>query len=304
MAESDVLPPGIRDLAVLPEHHGPRTWKHLFLPDGVKQRLLNQAVFSLLHRRELNGERIALQGLIVLVGPPGTGKTTAARGLANSAARSLSSHGGTTFVEIDPHALPSDLLGESQRNVSQLLGETIPEYAARRPFTIVMVDEVEAFAVRRSSASFETNPADLHRATDAVLTGFDQLSSSLPNVLFLVTTNFPDAVDEALLSRADMVVPFSLPDVGAVHMILRDTLDELGGRWNELRVLRDDERLVDVAKVCDGLDGRQLRKLVTAAFTYRDETAVDPATLTIEDLLQAAQDFAAGSDVLWGTGRS
>jgi pachytene checkpoint protein 2 len=301
MAESDVLPPGISDVAVLPEHHGSRNWTHLFLPDGLKQRLVNQAVFSLLYRAELNTDRVGLQGLIVLVGPPGTGKTTAARGLANSAARALSKKGSTTLVEIDPHALPSDLLGESQRNVAQLFSETIPEYAARRPFTVVMVDEVEAFAVRRSSASFETNPADLHRATDAVLTGFDQLSEALPNVLFVVTTNFPDAVDEALLSRADMVVPFTLPDQDAIYMILRDTLDELGGRWNELRALRDDDRLREVAKVCDGLDGRQLRKLVTTAFTFREEAALNPASLTLDDLLDAGRDAVAGSQLIGRT---
>lgn len=294
MAESDVLPPGISSISVLPDHDRHRDWKHLFLPDGVKQRLLNQAVFSLLYRRELNTARVALQGLIVLSGPPGTGKTTAARGLANSVALALASRGGTTLIEIDPHAMPSDLLGESQRNVARLFAETIPEYAARRPFTIVMVDEVEAFAVRRSVASFETNPADLHRATDAVLTGFDQLTEALPNVFFVVTTNFPDAVDEALISRADMIVPFELPDLDARHLILRDTLDELGGRWNELRALRDDERLMEVAEACEGLDGRKLRKLVTTAFTYRDETAVDPSALTIDDLFGAAGEANRG----------
>lgn len=294
MAESDVLPPGISSISVLPDHDRHRDWKHLFLPGGVKQRLLNQAVFSLLYRRELNTARVALQGLIVLSGPPGTGKTTAARGLANSVALALASRGGTTLIEIDPHAMPSDLLGESQRNVARLFAETIPEYAARRPFTIVMVDEVEAFAVRRSVASFETNPADLHRATDAVLTGFDQLTEALPNVFFVVTTNFPDAVDEALISRADMIVPFELPDLDARHLILRDTLDELGGRWNELRALRDDERLIEVAEVCEGLDGRKLRKLVTTAFTYRDETAVDPSALTIDDLFGAAGEANRG----------
>lgn len=294
MAESDVLPPGISSISVLPDHDRHRDWKHLFLPGGVKQRLLNQAVFSLLYRRELNTARVALQGLIVLSGPPGTGKTTAARGLANSVALALASRGGTTLIEIDPHAMPSDLLGESQRNVARLFAETIPEYAARRPFTIVMVDEVEAFAVRRSVASFETNPADLHRATDAVLTGFDQLTEALPNVFFVVTTNFPDAVDEALISRADMIVPFELPDLDARHLILRDTLDELGGRWNELRALRDDERLIEVAEVCEGLDGRKLRKLVTTAFTYRDETAVDPSGLTIDDLFGAAGEANRG----------
>jgi hypothetical protein len=91
-----------------------------------------------------------------------------------------------------------------------------------------------------------------------------------------------------------MIVPFSLPDLEARHLILRDTLDELGGRWNELRALRDDERLVEVAKRCEGLDGRKLRKLVTTAFTYRDETAVDPSSLTFDDLMGVADEAAAG----------
>ena len=55
----------------------------------------------------------------------------------------------------------------------RLLQDTIPELAARRPHTVVLVDEVESFAVRRTSASFETNPVDVHRATDAVMLGIE-----------------------------------------------------------------------------------------------------------------------------------
>ena len=105
-------------------------------------------------------------------------------GLAQTAARAVAKRGATTYVEIDPHAFPSELLGESQRNISQLMTDTIPELAARRPHTVVLVDEVESFAVRRSAASFGANPVDVHRATDALLAGIDAVATDLPQGAF------------------------------------------------------------------------------------------------------------------------
>src|SRR6478609_10247977 len=195
-------------------HDGP--WDHILTPPGVKERLLNHALLTLLHGPALATMAGLPHGLIILSGPPGTGKTTLARGLAQMAARGVAPRGATTYVEIDPHAFPSELLGESQRNISQLMMDTIPELAARRPHTIVLVDEVESFAVRRSSASFGANPVDVHRATDALLAGIDAVAADLPRVLFLATTNFADAVDEAFLSRADLVLKLSLPDTTTI----------------------------------------------------------------------------------------
>src|SRR2546430_15036682 len=82
------------------------------------------------------------------------------------------------------------MLGESQRNIMRLLQDTIPEIAARRRFTVVLIDEVESFTVRRSTASFDTNPFDVHRATDSVMLGIDEVARKLPAVLFVTTSNF------------------------------------------------------------------------------------------------------------------
>src|SRR3954462_9860794 len=176
------LPPGVLSMHVLPAEHHDKDWDAIIVPAGVKERLLAQALLTLRHGRRLATLAGLPHGLIVLAGPPGTGKTTLGRGLAQVVALALAKEGATTLVEVNPHAFPSDMLGESQRNVTRLLADTIPEIAARRPFTVVLIDEVESFAVRRSTASFEANPVDVHRATDAVLLGIDEIAKTLPSV--------------------------------------------------------------------------------------------------------------------------
>ena len=284
------LPPGVLSMHVLPAEHHDRDWDAIIVPREVKERLLAQALLVLQHGRKLAMLSGLPHGLIVLAGPPGTGKTTMGRGLAQVAALALAREGATTLVELNPHAFPSDMLGESQRNVTRLLTETIPEIAARRPFTVVLIDEVESFAVSRSAASFEANPVDVHRATDAVLLGIDAIAKTLPSVLFVTTTNFIEAVDAAFLSRADLVMRFALPDAATIAKILENAIGELAVQWPALLPMaQDGARIRSLAALCEGWDGRRIRKLVLAALAQRLEVARDPSKLTWEDFFGAAR---------------
>jgi SpoVK/Ycf46/Vps4 family AAA+-type ATPase len=284
------LPPGVLSMHVLPAEHHDKDWDAIVVPREVKERLLAQALLVLKHGRKLSMLAGLPHGLIVIARTPGTGKTTMARGLAQVAALALAREGATTLVEVNPHAFPSDMLGESQRNVTRLLTETIPEIAARRPYTVVLIDEVESFAVRRSAASFEANPVDVHRATDAVLLGVDEIARKLPAVLFVATTNFIEAVDEAFLSRADLVMKFALPDRDTIAKIRESAIGELAVQWPALLPLAGDgARIAQLAALCEGWDGRRIRKLVLAALAQRLEVARDPAALSWDDFFSAAR---------------
>jgi SpoVK/Ycf46/Vps4 family AAA+-type ATPase len=285
---SDSLPLGVAAVHALPASHHDGPWDSIVTPPGTKERLLGTAALTLLHGRRLAAMPGPASGLIVLAGPPGTGKTTLAHGLAQAAALEVADLGATTFVEIDPHVLPSEMLGESQRNVVRLLRDVVPELARPRPHVIVLIDEVESFAVRRDLASFETNPVDVQRATDAVLTGIDHLAATLPGAVVVTATNFLAAVDQAFISRADLVVELSLPGPDARAQIVAAALADLAGLWPALKDLAEDPDLhAELAISTEGWDGRRLRKLPLHVLGAEPALARDPAKLTAAHLRAA-----------------
>ena len=132
------LPRGVLSVHALPAGHHDGPWDSIVTPPGVKERLLGTASLIMRHGRRLATLPGPPSGLIVLAGPTGTGKTTLAQGLAQAAALAVADRGATTFVEIDPHAMPSEMLGESQRTVVRLLRDVVPELARDRPHLVVL----------------------------------------------------------------------------------------------------------------------------------------------------------------------
>lgn len=281
----------ITRVILAPDERLDALWDSIVIEGDLKDRLLRHAALALAVRPRLPFTTTALHGLLLLHGPPGTGKTTLARGLVQELATVVG--GKVRLIDVNPHGLMSAEHGQSQQKVAELLGELVPGEADDGIPTVVVLDEVESMAVARSEASLAANPVDVHRATDAVLTALDALTSSHPHVLIVATSNFTDGLDDAFKSRADVALEVPVPSVSALTMIIADTLAGYASVYPNLNELAKSQSLERVGKALVGVDGRAARKLVAAAAARRLETAIDPGLLELDDLLAAAKSLTA-----------
>lgn len=285
-AEID-LPKGIQRILPLPNDQLGSLWSSIVLDRSIKEKLLAQAALNFAMRGKISRTVIPLHGVILLVGPPGTGKTSLARGLAHRVAKAFPQE-KFRLLEVEPHQLASSSLGKSQRAVTELFSQAIAE-AARSGPVVVLLDEVETLAADRTKLSMDANPVDVHRATDAVLVQLDQLAEKYPQLLFVATSNFPRAVDDAFTSRCDLVLEIPLPSKDACAEILKDCLTGLGTTYSTIGKLADKSGFAECAAACVGLDGRAIRKLVASAIATDIDTALHPEKLTLAQILAAAK---------------
>lgn len=280
-------PKGIQRIRPLPDSALGALWDSIIIEEDMKNRLLSQAVLNFTMRGKVPRTVIPLHGVIMLTGLPGTGKTSLARGLAHRVAASFA---GAKFrlLEVEPHSLASAAHGKTQRAVTDLFAQSIAEAAATGP-TIVLLDEVETLAADRAKLSLEANPVDVHRATDAVLVQLDALAEDHPQLLFVATSNFPQAVDEAFMSRCDLILEVPLPDREACARILKECLAGLGQVYPAIGRLAASPQIAECAAACIGLDGRAIRKMVANALATDQQTAMNPERVTMAALLAAAR---------------
>jgi AAA+ superfamily predicted ATPase len=277
---------------LLPDVRYARLWDSVVGISEIKDRLLRHALLGLTLRPKLDFAVTGLHGLVLLYGPPGTAKTTLGRALPQELAALVPAH-KVRLLEINPHGLMSAEHGQSQQRVFELLCDHVPLLADDGLPTVLLLDEVESMAVARSATSLSANPADVHRATDAVLMALDRNAQAHPHLITVATSNFTDALDEAFRSRADAAIEVPLPSEQAILEILQQTLRDFGEAYPALATLSRQPGLADVANALVGLDGRQTRKAVTEALAHRRETVLDPGRLTIPDLIAVAEKLTA-----------
>jgi SpoVK/Ycf46/Vps4 family AAA+-type ATPase len=279
---------GVVDSRFLPDSEFDQFWNAIIVEEEIKSRLECQALLNFSLRPHVPTADLPLHGIILLVGPPGTGKTSLARGLASRIASFAQDGAPFVFIEVDPHTLTGTGYGQSQRSVQDFLGSTVAEASTSGP-VIVLLDEVETLAADRSQMNLDSNPIDALRATDAVLAQLDHIGRHHHNVLFIATSNFPDTIDAAFLSRADAVISIGMPNREACKQILENTLLAVGKKYPAVAKLVNDKGFLEVAESCHGLDARRIRKLVVTACTFDKKTAVAPSNLKLSDLKRAIE---------------
>ena len=121
-----------------------------------------------------------------------------------------------------------------------------------------------------------------------MLAALDSNTVNFPNLVFVATSNFVGALDEAFLSRADVQIHVPAPDVSGIVKILRHALESMAPAFPRLSQLAYDAGIERVAERLAGVDGRRVRKTIMEAMLGRHETVLDPGSTTIDDLLAAA----------------
>ncbi|KAM7360614.1 pachytene checkpoint 2 protein [Cochliomyia hominivorax] len=252
---------------ILPSRSFQGLWEHLVYDKGLKEKLLKFALSALLFsQHNVNHNIISCNRLILLHGPPGTGKTSLCKALAQKLAircRPVFRH--THLIEINSHSLFSKWFSESGKLVMRLFGKIKEIIADPHNLVCVLIDEVESLAYARDCMSGQ-EPKDAMRVVNALLTQLDSIKEH-PNVLILATSNLADTIDLAFLDRADVKQYIGLPNEKAIRKIYESMLMELmrvGLIDSHDSLTADDKHeglLKELARRSKGLSGRTLRKL-------------------------------------------
>ena len=181
---------------------------------------------------------------VLLVGPPGTGKTMLAKAVAGEANVPFFSMSGSEFVEM--------FVGMGASKVRDLFKQ-----AKEKAPCIVFIDEIDAIGQKRSSGNYGGND-EREQTLNQLLTEMDGFEENT-GVIILAATNRPESLDPALTrpGRFDRRVPVELPD-------LKGREDILKVHAKKIKVAEDAD-FGKIARMASGASGAELANIVNEA---------------------------------------
>ena len=181
---------------------------------------------------------------ILLVGPPGTGKTMLAKAVAGEANVPFFSMSGSEFVEM--------FVGMGASKVRDLFKQ-----AKEKAPCIVFIDEIDAIGQKRNTGGMGGND-EREQTLNQLLTEMDGFEGNT-GVIILAATNRPESLDPALTrpGRFDRRVPVELPDLKGREEILKVHAKKIK--------VSDDVDFSKIARMASGASGAELANIVNEA---------------------------------------
>ena len=181
---------------------------------------------------------------ILLVGPPGTGKTMLAKAVAGEANVPFFSMSGSEFVEM--------FVGMGASKVRDLFKQ-----AEEKAPCIVFIDEIDAIGQKRSGGQYGGND-EREQTLNQLLTEMDGFEGN-NGVIILAATNRPESLDPALTrpGRFDRRVPVELPDLKGREAILQVHAKKIK--------VAEDVDFNKIARMASGASGAELANIVNEA---------------------------------------
>ena len=181
---------------------------------------------------------------ILLVGPPGTGKTMLAKAVAGESNVPFFSISGSEFVEM--------FVGMGASKVRDLFKQ-----AKEKAPCIVFIDEIDAIGQKRSGGQYGGND-EREQTLNQLLTEMDGFEGNT-GVIILAATNRPESLDPALTrpGRFDRRVPVELPDLLGREAILKVHAKKIK--------IAEDVDFNKIARMASGASGAELANIVNEA---------------------------------------